>query len=309
MQKMVTHVTRRDILAALPGLGVLGILPACAQSRDTLPQRPIPGTDETLPIVGLGSTKPVRLINEAGSGPLESVIRMLMSYGGRVVDTAPRPAELDTKFGQVLQKPEFRDDLFVSVKVNATGKEEGIAQIQQTQRLFDRDPFDLLQIESLTDLETHWPTLREWKESGHARYIGVTVANERLYEQLEAFMKRESPDFVQLNYSVMEYTAEDRLLPLAQDMGIAILVNGPFMNGEYFGLVGDHELPDWAAEFDCESWAQFSLKYILGHPAVTCVLTETTKAEHMEDNVRAGFGRFPDAATKRRMREHAANLA
>ncbi len=305
---MVTHISRRELLSALSSLGVLGALPAASIASDVLPRRAIPGSGEKLPIVGLGSTKPVRFIEEAGTGPIESVMRKLMSFGGSVVDTSPRPAELDTRFGQVLQQAEFRNSLFVAAKVTATGKEQGIAQIEQTQRLFGRDPLDLLQISSLTDLETHWPTLRAWKEAGKVRYIGVTVANERLYEALEAFMKRESPDFVQLNYSVMEYSAEDRLLPLAEDMGIAILVNGPFMNGEFFGHVEGHDLPDWAAEFDCESWAHFSLKYILAHPAVTCVLTETTKAHHMEDNARAGLGRFPDDATKRRMREHASGL-
>ena len=305
---MNTKFNRRELLTALSSLGVLGTLPAVAITSDRLPQRAIPGSRETLPIVGLGSTKPVRLIREAGTGPIESVIRKLVSYGGRVVDTSPRPAELDARFGQVLQQAEFRDSLFVATKVTATGKEQGIAQIEQTQRLFGRDPLDLVQISSLTDLETHWTTLRALKDAGKVRYIGVTVAHERLYERLEAFMKRESPDFVQLNYSVMEYSAEERLLPLAEDLGIAILVNGPFMNGEFFAHVDGHELPDWSAEFDCESWAQFSLKYILAHPAVTCVLTETTKAHHMEDNVRAGFGRLPDVATKQRMRDYTSGL-
>ena len=174
--------------------------------------------------------------------------------------------------------------------------------------MFGRDPLDLLQISSLTDLETHWPTLRAWKEAGKVRYIGVTVADEDLYKRLEAFMKRESPDFVQLNYSVMESSAEERLLPLAEDMGIAILVNGPFMNGDFFAHVKGHELPDWTAEFDCESWAHFSLKYILANPAVTCVLTETTKTHHMEDNLRAGLGRLPDKATLQCIRDHALSL-
>ncbi len=305
---MTTRVTRRDVLAALSSIGVLNSLPAAAGADAALPQRAIPGSGEKLPIVGLGSTKPVRAIETDGTGPIESVMRMLMNYGGRVVDTSPRPAELDTKFGRVLQRPEFRDELFVCAKVKTTGRDEGIAQIEQTQRLFGRDPLDLLQIESLIDLETHWPTLRALQEAGKVRYIGVTVAHERLYETLEAFMRRESPDFVQLNYSVMEPTAEDRLLPLAEELGVAILVNGPFMNGEYFGRVSEQALPDWAAEFDCESWAQFSLKYILAHPAVTCVLTETTRPRHMEDNLRAGIGRLPDAATKRRMREFALTL-
>jgi diketogulonate reductase-like aldo/keto reductase len=305
---MTKAVTRRDILLAASSLSLTACMPAGVAARQTLPQRLIPATGEKLPIVGLGSTKPVRYIEEAGTAPLESVMRMLMNYGGKVVDTSPRPAELDAKFGQVLQQPEFDDGLFVAAKVKVEGRQAGIDQIAQTRRLFGRETLDLLQIESMLDYQTHWPTLKDVKNKGHARYIGVTVANESLYQPLLAFMRSEKPDFVQLNYSVMEHTAEDRLLPLAQDLGIAVLVNGPFMNGEYFGLVSGQSLPEWAAEFDCESWAQFSLKYILGHPAITCVLTETTKPRHMEDNVRAGLGRLPDAATKRRMREYAASL-
>ena len=305
---MYDRFTRRELLGAFAGLGALFTMPATAGEPRLLPRRAIPGSGEALPIIGLGSTKAVRFIREAGTGPVESVIRMLMRYGGTVVDTSPRPAELDEQFGQVLQAPDFRDKLFVCAKVKVEGEDAGIEQIRQTQRLFGADPLDLLQIESLVDLETQWSTLRDCKESGKARYIGVTVAHERHYETLESFMQRERPDFVQLNYSVMEHTAEDRLLPLAEDLGIAILVNGPFMNGEYFGIVKGHDLPGWAAEFDCESWAQYSLKYILGHPAVTCVLTETTKPVHMKDNLHAGFGQLPDHATKLRMREYAQTL-
>ena len=162
---------------------------------------------------------------------------------------------------------------------------------------------DLVQIQSLRDLETHWPNLREWKESGQARYIGVTVSSYNNYERLEAFMRREPLDFVHLNYSVAETRAEERLLPLAQDRGMAVLINRPFMNGSYFQRVSGRELPAWAADFDCTTWAQFSLKYILAHPTVTCVLTETTNPAHMEENIQAAFGRLPDEATTRRMRE------
>ena len=305
---MGDEFTRREVLFALSSLGISACAARGVASAEQLPRRLIPATGEELAIVGLGSTKPVRYIAEAGTGPVESVIRMLMSYGGNVVDTSPRPAELDEQFGRVLNEPDIRDEIFVAAKVKVEGRDAGIASIEQTRRLFGRETLDLMQIESMIDYETQWPTLKDMKERGHARYIGVTVASENLYEQLESFMKAERPDFVQLNYSVMEYSAEDRLLPLAEDLGIAVLVNGPFMNGEYFGFVRGHELPAWAAEFDCESWAQFSLKYILAHPAVTCVLTETTKPVHMEDNARAGLGLFPDAATKRRMREYAASL-
>ena len=306
--KMTTQIKRREFVTGVSVLGILGASHIVSASTDVLPRRAIPRSGEKLPIIGLGSTKPVRYIRDAGTGPIESVMRELMSYGGCVVDTSPRPPELDAQFGQLLQQAEFRDSLFVAAKVKVPGREQGIAQIEQTQRLFGRDPMDLLQIESLTDLEAHWPTLRAWKDAGKVRYIGVTVAHESLYETLESFMQRELPDFVQLNYSVMEIMAAERLLPLAEELGIAILVNGPFMNGEYFGHVTAHPLPDWAADFDCESWAQFSLKYILAHPTVTCVLTETTNPRHMRDNLRAGIGRLPDAATRLRMRDYVLNI-
>jgi len=254
-----------------------------------------------LPVIGLGSTKAVLQIPTTGTKPLASVLRMLLDYGGKVVDTAPRSEDIDGPFGKLLADPDLHD-LFVATKIHATGQAAGIAQMRETQRLFGRRTMDLVQIESLIDLDTHWPSLRGWKETGEARYIGVTVSSYEGYERLEAFLRRETPDFVHLNYSVMEPRAEDRLLPLAQERGAAVLVNRPFMNGEYFRRLGERALPAWASDFDCASWAQFSLKYILGHPAVTCVLTETTNPKHMEENIRAAFGRLPDESAKRRMR-------
>lgn len=299
-------ITRRDVLK----LAATAALPATTLADDTLllPERPIPGTEESLPVIGLGSTKPVRSIAERGTGPILSVLRELKRHGGRVVDTAPRPESLDRQFGEVLAMREFDESFFLAVKINAEGRDAGIAQFRQTQRLLRRDRFDLVQIESLTDLDTHWRSLRQLKDNGATRYIGVTVAHERLYGQLERFMREEKPDFVQLNFSVVEHTAEDRLLPLATELGIAILVNGPFMNGDFFSLVQDKALPDWAMEFDCRSWPDFSLKFILANPAVTCVLTETTNPEHLRENLSASIGPFPDAAQRRRMRDFAKTL-
>lgn len=298
-----TNPTRRAFLAGASSLALLGAMQQRSLARERLPRRRIPGTDEALPVIGLGSTKPVRQIGTEGTGRLESVIWMLLSYGGEVIDTAPREAAIDAEFGALLQKPELREHLFVAGKVMATGRDAGVAQFRQTQRLFGRRTLDLVQIQSLVDLDTQWPNLRDWKATGEARYVGVTVSDEDLYPTLEAFMRRERPDFVQLNYSVMETLAEDRLLPLAQEMGIAVLVNGPFMNGRYFGIVKGHDLPAWTRDFDCESWAEFSLKFILAHPAITCVLTETTNPLHMEQNIGAAFGRLPDTVTTRRMQK------
>ena len=299
----MTPTNRREFLAQLSSLGVLLSRPFPTRAQDAIPLRVIPATGESLPVIGFGSTKAVVQIPEAGTDPLRSVMRMLVEYGGRVVDTGPRSEEIDSQFGRVLNQPELRDKLFLATKINTRGREAGIQQMRQAQLTFGRRTMDLIQIQSLTDLAVHWPNLRDWKDTGEARYIGVTVSSYNDYERLEAFMSSEPLDFVHLNYSVVETRAEERLLPLAQDRGMAVLINRPFMNGSFFQRVSGRELPEWAADFDCTTWAQFSLKYILAHPTVTCVLTETTNPEHMEENIQAAFGRLPDESTKLRMRE------
>jgi diketogulonate reductase-like aldo/keto reductase len=254
-------------------------------------------------VIGLGSSKVVQEIASRGEDPLRQVLRTLVAHGGKVVDTWPRNADNDAGFGRVINEPELDDRLFVTTKIDQVGKEAGIAQFRQTQRLYDREVIDLVQIFSLTDLDVHWPSLKEWKASGAARYIGVTVAEASLYPQLEAFLQREQPDFVQVNYSITERESEQRLLPLAADRGLALLINRPFMNGAYFDRLEQEPIPEWAAEFGCTSWAQFSLKYILANPAVTCVLTETSNPRHMEENASTAFGEVPNDAARARMRE------
>ena len=296
--------SRREFLVQALGLGTLLSGPGRVLAQERLRTRTIPGTAEALPVVGFGSSKSVLESPTEGTEPIVRVIRTLLEYGGRVVDTSPRTEDIDREFGRVLQHPELRDRLFLTAKINTTnGEQDGIDQWRQTQRLFGRRTVDLLQVESLRGVDVHWPNLRTWKDSGEARYIGVTVAANSNHGPLEAFMRANSPDFVHMNYSPMESGAEERLLPLAQDLGMGVLINRPFMNGSFFGMVAGKELPPWAADFDCETWAQFSLKYVIANPAVTCVLAETTNPEHMEENILAGFGRLPDEATKRRMRE------
>ena len=294
---------RRDFLAQALGLGALLSHPAHLLAQERLPTRTIPVSGEAIPVVGFGSSKSVLESPTEGTEPIANVIRTLLEYGGRVVDTSPRTEEIDRDFGRVLQGPELRDRLFLTAKININGEQNGIDQWRQTQRLFGHGTVDLLQVESLRDIDLHWPNVRAWKDSGEARYIGVTVSANARHGLMETFMRANSPDFVHVNYSPMENRAEERLLPLAQDRGMAVLINRPFMNGAYFGMVAGKELPEWAADFDCETWAQFSLKYVLANPAVTCVLTETTNPEHMEENIQAAFGRLPDESTKRRMRE------
>lgn len=294
-------LNRRQTLALGGSLALTALAPAMAQA--TMPRRPIPGTAESLPVIGLGSSKVVQEIATEGGEPVAAVLRQLVASGGSVVDTWPRNAGNDAAFGAVLDLPDLRDALFVTTKIDRSGREAGIAQFNESLASYRRERIDLAQIFSLTDVDTHWPTLRSLKDDGRARYIGVTVAEARLFDALDAFLGRETPDFVQINFSITERASEERFLPRLADRGIAVLINRPFMNGSYFDRLENEALPPWAAEFDCESWAQFSLKYILANTHLTTVLTETTNPVHMAENARAALGPMPDAALRQRMRE------
>jgi diketogulonate reductase-like aldo/keto reductase len=299
--------SRRDFLTAVSALPLAAFAtPAVAQRgqpvQQTMPVRRFAGS-ERLPVIGLGSSKVVEESAKNGLEPMRQVLRTLVANGGRVVDTWPRNPANDSRFGEVVNTPELRDRLFVTGKIDKVGKEVGLAQFREMQKSYGRKTVDLMQIFSLTDVETHWPTLRALKDAGEARYIGVTVSEMRLHQALEQFVKREKPDAFQVNYSITERQAEARILPMAADLGIPVLINRPFMNGAYFRRLESTPLPEWTKEFDCHSWSQFSLKYILANPAVTCVLAETTNPKHMEENARAAFGKVPDAAALQRMRQ------
>ena len=211
--------TRRGFLGRLSGLGALLARPIRGLAQERLPTRAIPATGEMLPVIGLGSSKAVRLIPEDGIESLAAVLRMLVSYGGRVMDTTPYPEENERRFGQLLQSPDLRDELFITMKINTMDEQIGVQQVRQAQRLFGRRTLDLLQVMSLRGLYAHWPNLRGWKEAGETRYVGVTVSNYEDYGALESFITSEAVDFLQVNYSAAETLAEDRILPLAQDLG------------------------------------------------------------------------------------------
>ncbi len=303
---MAGETNRREFLSlvtAAAAAGASGLTPAAALAQRGMPTRQVPAGGERLPMIGLGSSKVVEEIAKNGEEPVRQVLRTLVAEGGKVVDTWPRNPANDGRFGAVINEPELRGTLFVTTKIDKVGKEAGVAQLRDAQRLYARKPIDLVQIFSLTDLDTHWPSLRAWKDAGEARYIGVTVSEPRLHGALEAFLRRERPDFTQVNYSITEREAETTLLPLAADRGVAVLVNRPFMNGALFKRLAATPLPSWATELGATTWAQFSLKYILAHPAVTCVLTETSNPKHMAENAAAAFGTLPDEAARRRMRE------
>jgi len=296
------RLSRRELLSTAAAGALASMLPRATRAQRTMPVRTIPGTDETLPIVGLGSTKPVSMITELGTERVAAVIRTLVEHGGRVVDTWPRYAGNDDAFGRILDAPDLRDQLFVTVNLEQEDPAAGIERFAGTLAAYRRETIDLVNVGSLTGLDAQWPNLRAFKDAGRARYIGVTASQAALYDRLEAFVRRERPDFVEINYSVTEREAE-RLLPMLADRGIAVLISRPFMNGAYFDRLASRPLPEWTAEFACESWAQFSLQYILANPDLTCVLTETTSPEHMAENAATALKPLPDAAARERMRQ------
>jgi diketogulonate reductase-like aldo/keto reductase len=295
--------SRRSFFGQLAGSALCAAAPpAWSQLTRTMPTRAIPSTGEMLPIIGLGSTRPVTSIFELGSERVEAIVRALVERGGRVIDTWPRDPDADAAFGEILAARHLRDQLFVTINIARTGAQAGVEQFERTLERYQREQIDLVNVGSLIDLEVQWPLLREWKDAGRARYIGVTAAEYELYDALEAFLQRETPDFVEINYSVTEHEAEQRFLPMLAERGIAVLISRPFMNGQYFERLQGRALPSWSAEFECESWAQFSLQYILANPDLTCVLTETTNPVHMAENAATALKPLPDAAARRRMR-------
>jgi diketogulonate reductase-like aldo/keto reductase len=275
--------------------------PVSAESSSPL-ERTIPSSGEKLPAVGLGTWRTFDVGGSAAERePLREVLRRMLELGGRTVDSSPMYGTAESVVGDLAAELGITERLFLATKVWTSGREAGVAQMEQSFRRLRARRVDLMQIHNLLDWRTHLRTLREWKAAGRIRYLGVTHYTSGAYEELERVLRSEPLDFVQLNYSLGEREAERRILPVARERGVAVLVNRPFSEGGLFQRVRGQALPAWAAEFDCESWAQFFLKWILAHPAVTCVIPGTSRPQHVVDNVRAGLGRLPDPAVRDRM--------
>jgi aryl-alcohol dehydrogenase-like predicted oxidoreductase len=238
---------------------------------------------------------------EAARAPLRGVLREFARLGGRVVDSSPMYGQSETVLGDLAAELGLHKQLFLATKVWTSGREAGIRQMEQSFRRLRAQRLDLMQIHNLVDWRTHLDTLRRWKEKGRIRYIGVTHYTESAYDELARLLETEEVDFVQLNYSIAEREAERRLLPLAAERRVGVLVNRPFAGGGLFGNVRGKPLPAWAANAGCTSWAQLFLKFIVSHPAVTCAIPATSKLQHLIDNMQAGLGPLPDAATRERM--------
>lgn len=276
-----------------------------ARAAPAMVMRRIPADGEMLPAVGVGTWQTFDVgPGAAERDPLREVLRRLVALGGRVVDSSPMYGAAETVVGDLAAELGLHNSLFFATKVWTHGREAGVAQMERSLKRLRVARLDLMQIHNLVDWQTHLSTLRDWKASGRVRYIGVTHYTASAYGDLERAMRSERLDFAQLNYSLGEREAEERLLPLAQDRGIAVIVNRPYVEGALFRRVRGRSLPPWAVELQCKSWAQFFLKWILGHPAVTCVIPGTDKPQHLDDNLGAGLGPLPDPAIRAKMAAH-----
>jgi aryl-alcohol dehydrogenase-like predicted oxidoreductase len=264
--------------------------------------RPIPSSGEAVPVVGLGTARTFDVGADAEArAPLKEVLRLFFEAGGTLIDTSPMYGRAEEVVGDLLSELGQTDAAFIATKVWTPGLRRPVPQMRQSMEKLRRHRVDLMQVHNLVDWRANLRILRQWKAEGLFRYIGITHWNRSAHEDLALIMEAEPLDFVQLNYSLGERGAEDRLLPLAADKGIAVLVNRPFVKGALFRHVKGRALPGWAGELGCESWAQLFLKFVISHPAVTCVIPATAKPRHLIDNMRAGTGRLPSAPERARM--------
>jgi len=265
-------------------------------------QRKIPSSGEMLPVVGCGTWRTFDVGPEpAARAPLAEVLATLFAAGGSVIDSSPMYGAAEGVVGDLLAAAGTRDKAFIATKVWTSGRDNGVTQMQRSMALLRTDRIDLMQIHNLVDWRTHLPTLGAWKAERRIRYLGITHYTESAHAELEAVLRAERWDFVQLNYALDDRAVEQRLLPLAAERGIAVIVNQPFGGGGLLRRLLPRKLPDWAAEIGCTSWAQLLLKFVLANPAVTCAIPGTSNPRHMADNARAGLGAYPDAAMLKRM--------
>lgn len=295
----------RAAFLRLMGGAAAGLALGPAQSAPLSPAmrtRPIPATGEQIPVVGLGTARIWDVGQSAGErAPQRQVMAALFEAGASVIDTAPSYGSAEDVIGDLIAESGSRKRAFLATKVNARGSRSGISQMENSFRRLRTDRIDLMQVHNLVDWRTQLAGMRELKEAGRIRYLGITHYRTGRNRDLAEIARREPLDFIQTIYSLTTRDAENRLLPLCADRGIAVLINVPYDRGRLFRVVRGVGLPAWAAEFDCASWGQFFLKYVLSHPAVTCVIPGTAKARHMLDNLGAGRGRLPDAGLRRRM--------
>lgn len=291
--------TRRQVLALGAAAGAALLLhPRVGLAQPGLLSKAIPSSGERIPVIGVGTNR-YRSGDPAYVARLRDTLAAFARLGGKVVDTAPAYADSESVIGGILRETGIRERLFLATKVDRDGAEEGRSRIEASFRALGASRLDLVQLHNLRGAATVLGPLRELKAAGRIRYLGITSSSDRQYDEMEAIMRRERLDFMQVDYAVGNRGAGERLLPLAAERGMAVLVNLPFGRGAQFRAVGERALPSWAAEIGCASWAQVFLKYVVSHPAVTCAIPGTTQLAHAEDNLGAAREPLPDAAMRR----------
>jgi diketogulonate reductase-like aldo/keto reductase len=264
-------------------------------------KRPIPSTNEELPVIGLGTWRVFDVADQQYDERLKEVLTVFYNGGGRLIDSSPMYGKAEEVIGRLTKELPFQNEFFYATKVWTEGESQGIRQMQESMTRMNRSTIDLMQIHNLVDWKTHLKTLRRWKATGKIRYIGITHYTDAMHEVLMQIIQQEPLDFVQFNYSVTNRNAEKRLLPMCADKGVAVLINRPVGTGQLFASVKNKPLPAFAKEIGMDSWSEIFLKYILAHPAVTCVIPATGNPEHMADNLKAGIGALPDEATRKKI--------
>ena len=297
------RITRRDFSKA--GLGALSLAalgggPAVA-GPEHLIRKPIPSTGELVPVIGLGTNRYGVGGDAAKRALLRASLERFHTLGGTVIDTAPMYRSSEAVLGDLIADLDIRDELFIATKADkAPGGDATDAQMRESQRRLQTGTFDLMQVHNLRGTREALARMREWKQDGRIRYIGITTSRVAQYEEFEAVMRSEELDFIQVDYSLEQRKAAERILPLAEDRGVAVMINRAFGGGRIFDAVGDQALPDWTRDFGCHSWAQFLLKYVIGHPAVTLSIPGMTKVHHVDDNFGAAHGRLPEPSERQR---------
>jgi len=306
-------IDRRTAIKAGFGLGVAMLWPRdglLAQAQPLI-QKKIPSSGESIPIIGIGTARRYEEVkSEAEKAPLRDTIHQFQALGGKVIDSSPSYGTAEVVVGELVEGLKIRDSLFLATKVSLrnVGREEGIKQIEESFKKYRTNKLDLIAVHNLRDTETQLRTLREMKQAGRIRYVGITTSFDNQYGEFEQTMKKENLDFIQVDYALDNRDAGERIIPLAGDRGMAVMINLPFGRGRLFNAVQGKKLPEWAGEFDCQSWAQFFLKYIVSHPAITCAVPGMAQAKYVVDNLGAARGRLPDTAVRRRMEQFIDNV-
>ncbi|MFY9316667.1 MAG: aldo/keto reductase [Burkholderiales bacterium] len=297
----MARISRRAVL----GAGAALVLNAAFGQSPRIMTRKIPSTGEELPAIGLGTWQVFDVgADSLARVPLREVIARFEKAGGKVIDSSPMYGSAESVAGDLVAELGLRDRLFIATKVFTRGREEGIREMETSFQRLRVKQMDLMQVHNLLDVDVHTKTLLDWKSQGKIRYMGITHYTASAHAEVERQLKKQKYDFLQINYSLAERDSEKRLLSHCLENKIAVIANRPFAEGAMFRRVRGKPLPPWAAEFGAASWAQFFLKWIVGHPAITCAIPGTGKPEHIADNVAAGFGTLPDAAMRKRMAEH-----